>query len=81
MKDVYIASNALRGNLTESRLIRPIILLKFLFFCSIWVLKLGFESKTTPKCFWWEHLAVLLLLNLTVGCYKLSETNLQEKIT
>ena len=32
------------------------------------------------KCFWWEHLVILLLLNLAGGCDKLIETNLWEKI-
>ena len=32
MKDLYIVSKALRGRFTESRLIRPIILLHFLIF-------------------------------------------------
>ena len=44
------------------------------------MLKLRFESKTTTKCFWWEHLVILLLLNLTGGWDKLFETNLREKV-
>ena len=71
----------MQGGLTERRLIRPIILYYFLIFWLVWVLKLRFESKTTPKCFWWEHLVILLLLNLTAACDKLFETNLREKIS
>ena len=39
------------------------------------------EVNTTPRCFWWENLIILLLLSLTVGCDKLFETNLREKRT
>ena len=45
------------------------------------MLKLRFEFKTTPKCFWWEHFVILLLLNLAGECGKLSEFNLREKMT
>ena len=81
MEDLYIVSNALQRRFTESRLMRLIILLHFIIFWSIWPLKLRFESKTTTKCFWWEHLVILLLLNLTGGCDKSYETNLRGKIT
>ena len=40
-------------------------LLQFLIFCSIWMLKSNFESKTKRKCFWCGHGARILLLNVT----------------
>ena len=49
MKELYIVDKALQGRFTESRLIRPIVLLHFLIFSSICVLKLKFKSKGTPK--------------------------------
>ena len=55
-------------------LIRPINLLHFLIYLSIWVLKLRFEPKTTPKCFWREYLVILLFLSLAwnaIGYLKL----------
>ena len=51
----------------------------FLIFCSIWMLKSNFESRTTPKCFWWGHVAIILLLNVTGGYVHLFD--FREKIT
>ena len=54
MKDWYIVSKACRGIFTESLFVRPINLIHFLIFWSIWVLKLRFESRMIPKCWrWW----------------------------
>ena len=80
-KDLYIVSKAFHGKLTESRLVRAIILLHFLIFWSEWTLKLSFESNTIRKCFWWGHLEISLLLNLIGGCDKLFELIFREKIT
>ena len=71
MKYLYIVCEALRRRFTEIRLARPIILLHFLIFRSIQVLKLRFESKTTSKRF--------LISKLRVGCNKIFETNLWGK--
>ena len=42
-------------------------------------IEVEFESKTNPKWFWWGHLEMLLLLNLIVGCDKLSELVFERK--
>ena len=64
-KDLEKVSRAFLERQTESLLISPIILLQFLIFCSIWMLKSNFESKTKRKCFWCGHGARILLLNVT----------------
>ena len=43
------------------------------------MLKSNFESRTTPKCFWWGHVAIILLLNVTGGYVHLFD--FREKIT
>ena len=81
IKALCIVSTAFRGRLIESRLIRPITLLHFLIFWSTWALKLSFESKTIPKCFWWGHSNMSILLNLIGRCDKLFEFVFEEKVT
>ena len=80
LQKIYVVSKAFRGRVTESRLIRLIILLHSLIFWSTWALKLSFESKTNLKCFWWAHLEMSLLLNLKDGCDELFELVFREKI-
>ena len=63
----FIYPKAFRGRFTESLLISPITLLHFLIASSTWELKFDFESNIITKCFWLEHLAMLLLLNLAGG--------------
>ena len=43
------------------------------------MLKSNFESRATPKCFWWGHVAIILLLNVTGGYVHLFD--FREKIT
>ena len=43
------------------------------------MLKSNFESTTTPKCFWWGHLVIILLLNMTGRYVHLFD--FREKIT
>ena len=60
----FINSRAFLRRQTESLLKSPMILWHFIF-CSVWMLKSNFESRTIPKCFWWGHVAIILLLNMT----------------
>ena len=76
MKELYIVCKALRGRFTKICLMTPITWLHYQIFWSVWVLRLKSESKMTPKCFWWERLAIFLSWNLTMGCDKSFETNL-----
>ena len=52
---------------TKSLLRSSIILLHLFILCSIWIQKSNLESRTTPKCLWYEHLLILLLLIMAGG--------------
>ena len=43
------------------------------------MLKSNFESRTTPNCFWWGHVVIILLLNVTGGYVHVFD--FREKIT